>query len=65
VDSDTKPSVATEKKPKKARPGITGQMVPSAIGGAAPAGVDPNAGKRGDKKLRKGNRGTEMSEEFE
>jgi hypothetical protein len=35
------------------------------LGGAAPAGVDPNAGKRGDKKLRKGNRGTEMSEEFE
>jgi hypothetical protein len=64
-DNDSKPSVATEKKPKKARPGITGQMVPRTTEGTVPAGVDSNAGKPGDKKLRKGNRGTEMSEEFE
>jgi hypothetical protein len=40
-------------------------MAPSTTEGASHAGVDPSAGKRGDKKLRKGNRGTEMSEEFE
>jgi hypothetical protein len=57
--------LAPEKKPKKARPGITGQTAPRTTEGTAPTGVDPNAGKRGDKKLRKGNRGTEMSEEFE
>jgi serine/threonine-protein kinase len=57
--------VATEKKPKKARAGITGQTSPSPTEGTIPAGVDTNAGKRGDKKLRKGNRGTEMFEEFE
>ena len=69
ADNDTKPSVASEKKSKKkARPGIAGQPAQFAVPeGAAvtPAAVDPNAGKRGDKKLRKGNRGTEMSEEFE
>ena len=59
-DRDSKPSVTTEKKPKKARPGIAGQPVPSIIEGTAPGGVHP-----WDKKLRKGNRGTEMSEEFE
>ena len=32
---------------------------------AAPAAVEPAAGKHGDKKLRKGTRGTEMSEDFE
>ena len=69
ADNDTKPSVASEKKSKKkARSGITGQPVQFAVPeGAAvtPAAVDPNAAKHGDKKLRKGNRGTEMSEEFE
>jgi serine/threonine-protein kinase len=69
VDNGTKPSVAGEKKPqKKAHTGIAGQPAQLAVPegpAAAPATVDPNAAKRGDKKLRKGNRGTEMSEEFE
>jgi serine/threonine-protein kinase len=68
ADNDTKPSVASEKRSKKkARFGIAGQPVTGALppGAATPAAVDPNAGKRGDKKLRKGARGTEMSEEFE
>jgi type IV secretory pathway VirB10-like protein len=68
ADSDTKPSLASEKRTKKkSRPGIAGQPGTSALppGAATPAAADPNAGKRVDKKLRKGNRGTEMSEEFE
>jgi serine/threonine-protein kinase len=67
--NDTRPSVASEKKTKKkVRPGIAGQPVTSAVPAGAttgPATVDPSAGKHGDKKLRKGSRGTEMSEEFE
>jgi len=69
ADNDAKPSVASEKKSKKkARPGIAGQPAQFAVPegpAATPAMVDPNAGKHVDKKLRKGNRGTEMSEEFE
>jgi hypothetical protein len=69
VDNNTKPSVVSERKPKKkAHTGIAGQPAQVAVPegpAAAPATVDPNAGKRGDKKLRKGARGTEMSEEFE
>jgi eukaryotic-like serine/threonine-protein kinase len=69
ADNDVKPSVASEKKPKKkAHTGIAGQPSTRALPAKAattPAAADPNAGKRGDKKLRKGARGTEMSEEFE
>ncbi|MGA7740217.1 MAG: protein kinase [Polyangia bacterium] len=69
VDNGTKPSVVSERKPKKkAHPGIAGQPAQFAVPvgpAATSATVDPNAGKRVDKKLRKGNRGTEMSEEFE
>jgi hypothetical protein len=68
TDNDVKPSVASEKRSKKkARFGIAGQPVTGALPpvAATPAAVDPNAGKRVDRKLRKGARGTEMSEEFE
>jgi Serine/threonine protein kinase len=69
ADIASKSSVASEKSSKeKSRSGVGGRPVSSALparAAAAPAAVDPNAGKRGDKKLRKGNRGTEMSEEFE
>ena len=69
VDNGAKPPVASEKKSKKkAHIGIAGQPAQFAVPegpAATPAMVDPNAGKHVDKKLRKGNRGTEMSEEFE
>jgi serine/threonine protein kinase len=69
ADLAAKPSVAGEKTSRKrSRPGIAGRPPSSALparGAAAPAAVDPTAGKRGDKKLRKGTRGTEMSEDFE
>jgi hypothetical protein len=62
-------AIAGEKKSKKRqRPGIAARPAAGALPGAAvdvPAAVDPTAGKRGDKKLRKGARGTEMSEDFE
>jgi hypothetical protein len=62
-------SVAGEKKSKrKSRSGTVVRPAPSALPGAAaiaPAAMDPTAGKRLDKKLRKGTRGTEMSEDFE
>jgi serine/threonine-protein kinase len=49
-------AAASEKKTKKRpRPATTD----------VPAAVEPTAGKRVDKKLRKGTRGTEMSEDFE
>jgi len=62
-------AVAGEKKSKnKSRSGTVSRPASSALPGAeanAPAAVDPTAGKRLDKKLRKGTRGTEMSEDFE
>jgi hypothetical protein len=57
-----------KKSKKKARLGIADWPAPKGppVGAAAaPAAVDPAAGKHGDKKLRKGTRGTEMSEDFE
>jgi serine/threonine-protein kinase len=65
TDSD---AIGSEKKSKKKpRPGMAGRPAPGALSGAAataPAAVNPTAGKRADK-LRKGARGTEMSEDFE
>jgi eukaryotic-like serine/threonine-protein kinase len=65
----SKPSVASEKtSKKKPRPGIAGRPASGALpagAAAAPAAVEPTAGRHGDKKLRKGTRGTEMSEDFE
>jgi serine/threonine-protein kinase len=61
-------AIAGEKKSKKRqRPGIAARPAAGALPGAAataPAAVNPTAGKRADK-LRKGTRGTEMSEDFE
>jgi hypothetical protein len=57
-----------KKSKKKARLGIADWPAPKGppVGAAAaPPAVDPAAGKHGDKKLRKGTRGTEMSEDFE
>jgi predicted Ser/Thr protein kinase len=69
TDLAAKPSVASRKTSnRRSRPGIAGSPASSALptmGAAAPAEVDPTAGTRGDKKLRKGTRGTEMSEDFE
>jgi hypothetical protein len=62
-------SVAGEKKSKKkSRSGTVMRPSSSAPSGAeadTQTTVDPTAGKRLDKKLRKGTRGTEMSEDFE
>jgi serine/threonine-protein kinase len=62
-------AVADEKKSKKkSRSGTAVRSASSALPGPeanAPAAMDPTAGKRVDKKLRKGTRGTEMSEDFE
>jgi serine/threonine protein kinase len=69
TSNETQPSVVSGKKLKrKARLEIADWPAPkgSPVGAAAaPAAVDPAAGKHGDKKLRKGTRGTEMSEDFE
>jgi len=57
-----------KKSKKKARLGIAEWPAPKNLSvgaSAAPPAVDPAAGKHGDKKLRKGTRGTEMSEDFE
>ena len=57
-----------KKSKKKSRLGIADGPAyrDLAVGAAAaPAAVEPAAGKHGDKKLRKGTRGTEMSEDFE
>jgi hypothetical protein len=59
-------AVASEKKSnKKPRSGIAGRSASGVLPAGAAAAVDTSAGKRGDKKLRKGTRGTEMSEDFE
>jgi hypothetical protein len=67
--NEAQPSAVSGKKSKKkARLGIAEWPAPKGppVGAAAaPAAVDPAAGKHGDKKLRKGTRGTEMSEDFE
>jgi serine/threonine-protein kinase len=61
-------AIAGEKKSKKRqRPGIAARPAAGALPGAAataPAAVNPTTGKRVDK-LRKGARGTEMSDVFE
>jgi hypothetical protein len=67
--NEAQPSATSGKKSKKkARLGIAEWPAPKnlSVGApAAPPAVEPAAGKRGDKKLRKGTRGTEMSEDFE
>jgi hypothetical protein len=67
--NEAQPSAASGKKSKKkSRLGIADGPAyrDLAVGAAAaPAAVEPATGKHGDKKLRKGTRGTEMSEDFE
>jgi serine/threonine-protein kinase len=59
-------AVANDKKSKKkSRPGSAGRSTSGALPAGAADALDTSAGKRGDKKLRKGTRGTEMSEDFE
>jgi eukaryotic-like serine/threonine-protein kinase len=68
VPAETDAVAGEKKSKKKSRSGTGVRSAPSALPGAAaiaPAAVDPAAGKRVDKKLRKGTRGTEMSEDFE
>jgi hypothetical protein len=68
ASSDTQPSVTSERKSKKkARLGIAERPAPnsSSWGAAVPAAVESPVGKLGDKKLRKGARGTEVFEVFE
>jgi serine/threonine-protein kinase len=68
ASSDTQPSVTSERKSKKkARLGIAERPAPNASswGAAVRAAVESPAGKQGDKKLRKGARGTEVFEVFE
>jgi serine/threonine-protein kinase len=69
ANNEAQPSAASGKKfKKKSRLGIAEWSAPKnlSVGAAvAPAAVEPAAGKHGDRKLRKGTRGTEMSEDFE
>jgi eukaryotic-like serine/threonine-protein kinase len=58
-------AVASEKKSKKkSRPGIAGRPASGALPAAVAPPAEPTAGQHGDKRLRKGTRGTEMSEAF-
>jgi serine/threonine-protein kinase len=68
VPAETDAVAGEKKSKKKSRSGTVVRPAPSALPGAAaiaPAAIEPTAGKRVDKKLRKGTRGTEMSEDFE
>jgi serine/threonine-protein kinase len=68
VPAEDEPVAGEKKSKKKSRSGTVVRPAPSVLpGGAADTQttVDPTAGKRLDKKLRKGTRGTEMSEDFE
>jgi len=62
------PAASDEVAKSKKRPRPAGRPATGALPAAAakgPAAVEPAAGKLVDKKLRKGTRGTEMSEDFE
>jgi hypothetical protein len=69
ANNEAQPPAASGKKSrKKSRLGISEWPAPKTLSAGAPAAppsVEPAAGKHGDKKLRKGTRGTEMSEDFE
>jgi hypothetical protein len=66
--AETVPAASDEVAKSKKRPRPAGRPATGALPAAAanaPAAVEPAAGKSVDKKLRKGTRGTEMSEDFE